>query len=124
MNNVIYEDYKDIEDIINENYNNRNDLSKTDVYQTLMNKEEKIIDVLNNMSNYKQKKDSTFKYLISSPLNVIVMKVFYNINDLIEDLYDKRNINEIIDTILKKDRLVYVGIFVVVIALLLLLVFF
>ena len=124
-----YENFKNIEDIVNEMLDDRKksrksknfNINKTEPYQELMNKEDKIIDLMEDIHKYKVEKENKHDFLLTSPLHVIIYKLFNTINDIGNELRNINDINQIIDIFLKKNRLVYTGIIIVILAIIMLL---
>jgi hypothetical protein len=123
MNTHLYESYKDIEDIINDRGDSDNNdlLEKEETYQKLMNKEDTVLNLLNDMSEKKREKESKYQYMVSSPVHVVVYRVFNSILDIIKEASEKETYDELFVVIFRKDRIVYLGIFIVVVSLVLML---
>lgn len=124
----IYAHVKNIEDFINEddNTNNTNKafgakLATDEIYQTLMKKEEKVLDVINNMTDYKRTKESEAGRFLNMSLHGVVQKTFRVLTELMEALRHKQNTKDVIHEFVKEGRLIYVGLFVVFVSLFLLL---
>ena len=119
MSDYLYNNYKEIKDIFENNEN----LQTEDIYQKLTNKEDIILKSLNNISNNEQKNKTnlSYKYLLTSPLHVIIKKIFQTINIVIHEISLTSEPSQIFDIILKKERIIYLGIFCVFISFLLLL---
>lgn len=122
-----YEDYRSIQDIVDEmmmnekktNKNQKikkksNNLAKPEPYQELMKKEDKMTQLMEDIHNYKVKKENKHDFLLTSPLHVIIYKLFNTINDIGNELRTVTDINDVISIFLKKDRLVYTGIIIVI----------
>lgn len=119
MNAHIYETVKDIEDIVNEKKVNNFNLSKADEYQRLMNKEDKMINLLEDMQSSKKKQATNYDFLISSPIHVVIFKLYTTILDIISELRHTKELMDILGVFLKKERIVYTGILFVLISILL-----
>jgi len=119
MNAHIYETVKDIEDIVNEKKVKNFNLSKEDEYQRLMNKEDKMINLLEDMQSTKKKKETNYDFLTSSPIHVVIFKLYTTILDIISELKNAKEFMDVIGIFLKKDRIVYTGIIFLLISILL-----
>jgi hypothetical protein len=119
MNAHIYETVKDIEDIVNEKKVKNFNLSKEDEYQRLMNKEDKMINLLEDMQSTKKKKETNYDFLISSPIHVVIFKLYTTILDIISDLKNANEFMDVFGIFLKKDRVLYTGIIFLLISILL-----
>jgi hypothetical protein len=119
MNAHIYETVKDIEDIVNEKKVKNFNLSKEDEYQRLMNKEDKMINLLEDMQSTKKKSETNYDFIISSPIHVVIFKLYTTILDIISDLKNAKEFMDVFGIFLKKDRIVYTGIIFLLISILL-----
>ena len=120
----IYAHVKHIEDFINEGNRvrpNDSNLATEDIYQTLMKKEEKVLDTINNMTEHKRIQESEAGLFINMSLHSIVRKTFKVLTELMNALQQRKNSNEIMKELLKEKRLIYVGLFIVFISMFLLL---
>lgn len=119
MSDYLFNNYKEIKDV----FENNDNLQKEDIYQKLINKEDIILKSLTNMSNNEQQNKTNLsnKYLLTSPLHLIIKKVFQTINIVIHEISLTSEPSEIFNIILKKDRIIYLGIFCIFISFLLLL---
>lgn len=120
----IYAHVKHIEDFINESDMQRSNDSKLeteDLYQTLMKKEDKVLDTINNMTEYKRTQESEAERFINMSLYSIVRKTFKVITELMEALQQKKNSREVMREFMKEERIIYLGIFIVSISVFLLL---
>lgn len=119
----IYEHVKHIEDFINESESERNNMkiNTEDVYQKLMNKEDKVLDVINNMTEYNKSKEIQSKLFLNMSLHSLVRTTFKALSELIRDVQTKRTIQDVVKEFLKPERLVYIGLFIVGLSLFMLL---
>lgn len=119
MNTHIYEEIRSIEEIVNENTPKKmsEKINTEDEYTKLMNKEEKILDLLDEMKNTTN--DESTSYFVSSPIHVIIFKTFKTIMNIANEVSNKNDIFQIIDVVLKRENIIYVGISFVIFAFLL-----
>lgn len=84
----------------------------SDLYSELMNKETKVIEMVNRVVNQKQKEseESYFKY---SSINTIVFRVFKVFFGITNDLMNLKNL----DVVFRRERLLYLGILIVFVSL-------
>lgn len=130
------EEYRNIQDIVDDMMKNDHkptkkkthktrvkagDLAKPEPYQELMNKENKMIELIEDIHQYKVDKENKHKFLLTSPLHVILSRLFDTVNDIGNDLRGVMDFNDIISILLNKERLVYTGIILVVFSIVLLL---
>ena len=116
-------DYDEIRDLVT-SPNNR------DVYTALMNKENKVLNVINKVADNENKKKNKYRKIYNLTLKEIfvnMLKVMVDIiNDMSTILLDPVNKNgnimltvqKLRKTLTKKDRLIYVGLIFVIISIL------
>lgn len=120
----IYAHVKHIEDFINESdmrRSNDSNLETEDIYQTLMKKEEKVLDTINNMAEYRRTQESEAGRFTNMSLYSIVRKTFKVITELMEALQQKKNSQEVLREFLKEERIIYLGVFIVFVSVFMLL---
>ena len=75
MNTHLYEEIRSIEDIIKDNKPMRSErITTVDEYTKLINKEDKILDLLNDVYKKNHEEVNSPKYFVSSPIHVIIFK--------------------------------------------------
>jgi|TARA_Y100000389_G_C17035953_1_gene305760 hypothetical protein len=124
MNTHIYNSYDDIMKIVNntdENVDNKNfDLQTEDIYHKLMKKEEKILDVLTDI--HQQKQENTLHYFMNTPVHLIFQKLISTLRTITSEMYNAKDVMDIINIISKKERLIYTGVIFVIIALIMIII--
>lgn len=124
MNTHIYNSYDDIMKIVNntdENVDNKDfDLQTEDIYHKLMKKEEKILDVLTDI--HQQKQENTLHYFMNTPVHIILQKLISTLKTIISEMYNAKDVMDIMNIITKKDRLIYTGVIFVTIALIMIII--
>lgn len=124
MNTHIYNSYDDIMKIVNntnENVDNKDfDLQTEDIYHKLMKKEEKILDVLTDI--HQQKQENTLHYFMNTPVHIIFQKLISTLRTITSEMYNAKDVMDIINIISKKDRLIYTGVIFVIIALIMIII--
>lgn len=119
MNTHLYEEIRSIEEIINENKTKSEGLYTEDDYTKLMKKEDKVLDLLDDMKKKKNEESASMAYFLSSPIHVIIFKTFRIIMKIITESCNKNDIFQVIDLILMRENVIYVGIALVIFAFLL-----
>lgn len=120
MNTHLYEEIRSIEDIINENGLKKNDtIDVIDPYTKLMKKEDKILNMLNDVHKTKKEKEQSVKYFTSAPIHVIIFKTFKSITNIYNEIGAKDDIFQIVELMLMKENVIYVGISLVIFSFLL-----
>ena len=120
MNTHLYEEIRSIEDIIKDNKPMQSErITTVDEYTKLINKEDKILDLLNDVYKKNNEEVNSTKYFVSSPIHVIIFKTFNTITKLINEISKKNDIFQVLDLILSKDNIIYVGISFVIFSFLL-----
>ena len=116
-------EYDDLKDLVT-------NPGQNDVYNDLINKEIRVLDTINNLINVEEKKKNKKKMISNLTLKEILINLLKVIVDIINDIssiiMDPLNKNRDLITLLKKirktftkkDRLVYVGIFFIIISML------
>ena len=118
----------------NTNYNELRDLvtspNNKDVYTELMNKENYVLGTINKIADNENKKNNTYKKIYNLTLREILLNLLKVIVDIINEmsiiLIDPVNKNGTImstimklrKTLTKTDRLIYVGLFFIIISIL------
>ena len=118
----------------NTNYNELRDLvtspNNKDVYTELMNKENYVLGTINKIADNENKKKNTYKKIYNLTLREILVNLLKVIVDIINEmsiiLIDPVNKNGTVmstimklrKTLTKTDRLIYVGLFFIIISIL------
>lgn len=91
--------------------------NKDSIYDEIMNKEKNIKEVIDRVIEYKEneKKKDLF---INTSFNDIFLNIFKVLNNLIDDLtkYDKISYKQLKKIVKKKHRLIYIGLFMIIIS--------
>lgn len=124
MNTHIYNSYDDIMKIVNntdENVDNKDfDLQTEDIYHKLMKKEEKILNVLTDI--HQQKQENTLHYFMNTPVHIILQKLISTLKTITSEMYNAKDVMDIMNIITKKDRLIYTGVIFIIIALIMIII--
>jgi hypothetical protein len=122
MNTHLYEEIRSIEDIINEKKPKKRvsgNLQIEDEYTKLKNKEDKILTLLDDMHKQKDEEKDTLQYFTHAPIHVIIFRTFRKIMSIGNDIIQENDIYKMIDIVLYKDNVIYVGITLVIFSILL-----
>jgi hypothetical protein len=91
--------------------------NKDSIYDEIMKKEKNIKEVIDRVIEYKEneKKKDLF---INTSFNDICLNIFKVLNNLIDDLtkYDKISYKQLKKIVKKKHRLIYIGLFMIIIS--------
>jgi len=122
MNTDINNSYNDVIDIINNktddhSYNRDYDLQTEEIYQKLMKKEEKVLNVLNDI--HKHKYENTLQFFMNTPIHKILKNIISTGENIYTELYESRDILDFVKVITKKERLIYTGVIFILIGLVL-----
>lgn len=122
MNTHLYEEIRCIEDIINEKKKNtrkNSNLQIEDEYTKLKNKEDKILTLLDDMHRQKKEDKDNLLYFTTAPLHVIIFKTFRKIISIGNNMSNETDVFKILDIIIDKENIIYVGITLVILSILL-----
>ena len=107
-----YSEYKSLVDILE-----KSELDES--YKELMNKEDKVLDTINHVVNtYKDKKGKR-KQFIHMSIYEIYNLFFLEWPEFMKDLTKVQSTEDVIDLLLKNNRVIYIGIVLVLISLIL-----
>jgi hypothetical protein len=120
------ENFASIEDVINDltiNKSSKSDytLNTAEPYQQLMQKENKVLELMDDIHKYKVDSQTNYQFLTTSPLHVIIYRLYQTINRIAQELSQVTDVYDIIRVIIKKERLVYTGIVIVLMSVFMLL---
>lgn len=113
---IAEEKINDIYNIIQNKYYNYK-TNKDSIYEEIIGKEKNIKEVIDRVIEYKEnkKKEDLF---INTSFNDIFLNIFKVLNNLFDDLtkYDKLSYKQLQKIIKKKHRLIYIGLFMIIIS--------
>ena len=109
----------DLYKIINNNY----DLSSSSIYNEILNREKDMKDLIERVVEYKDKEKLSAQFTQKSIADVS-NKLFKTLNNILEESTDDNNISfkKIKEAVNKEDRRIYLGLFLVIMAVSLLLI--
>lgn len=110
MNENPLNNYGDLLKLLNEGGN------KSEVYTKLMNKEKNVLDVASRISTQESEKDLKSNFLLNLSIHELIARFAFTWQNIFEETFVEKNIYSIPIILLKKDRKIYVGIMVILIA--------
>lgn len=119
MNNHIKETIENVNKILENKVNNNYNLETFDPYQALMNKEEKVLDLINDIYKQKQESKQESESILTAPLHVTIGKTLNIITNVYDELSSASTTNDVIDSLTKEERPMYIGIVFVILAIIL-----
>ena len=107
-----YSEYKAIMDVV--------ETSDVDnVYPDLMNKEHQVLDTVNNVVNYYRNTKQEEKQFLHKSLHEIYNLMFLEVPLIMSELLKAKSIDDVTHTLTKNDRLIYLGVMLVVLSIIL-----
>lgn len=106
---IEYAEYNDLINII--------DKSESNTYTTLLKKEDKVLDTINNVVKYYKDKDTKEYQFIHKPVIEVFLSFFNTLIDIYTEILNMDKDTNIIDIFTKEDRMIYIGILLIVISL-------
>jgi hypothetical protein len=106
---IEYSEYTGLVDIL--------DKSENDSYSQLMKKEDKVLDTINNVVKYYKDEDTKEYEFVNKPIIEIFLSFFNTFIDIYTELLNMKKDSNIITIFTKEDRMIYIGILLIVISL-------
>lgn len=119
MNTHLYEEIKSIDDIIKGNTKKVGKLAKVDDYTSIMKKEDRVLNMLDDVHQSNLETESLHKYFITTPIHVIIFKTFNILTNIYSEIGSQQDVYQIINLFLKKGNVIYVGVSLVILSFLL-----
>lgn len=101
-----YSDYQSVLELLKKD--------DTNVYQDIMKKEKQSLDTMNNAIKAFNDAEYAKKQFVHMSYVETVLKFADTLSDIIKDIQKTKNINEIGVIFLKGDRLIFIGLFLVI----------
>lgn len=98
-------EYSEFESVVNL----LNQSNSDNVYQVLMQKEDKTLDTINNVIKYYTNNNIEKQLFINYSIQDIVAKFSETWKDVVNELKKVKDVYEVYNIIMRKDRIVYVG---------------
>lgn len=106
---IVYGEYKEILDVVNRS-------NVEDSYQDLMQKEEKVLDTVNNVIKYYRDDDIQNGEFINQGISTIITRYFDVWKEILDDFTSNKQ-KSFMNIISKDDRPIYIGITLIIMAL-------
>lgn len=106
-----YGEYKDLIDTLEQS-------NVEDSYQKLMGKEDKVLDTINRSIKFYRDEKQKKKEFIHLDIIEIVIRFINNWIEIIQELIEIKDISDLPNIFLDKDRAFYVGIMLIVVSIL------
>lgn len=110
---VVYKDYDNLVKLL------ESDAKREDVYETIMNKEANVLQVMNRISNDKLKHDQNNQQLINMTIADFVMTFANTWRNIVNEFMFPQSYTQWREILFADDRKVYVGAMFVIISLVL-----
>jgi hypothetical protein len=88
----------------------------SDVYEELMKKEQNVLKTVNRVVNYSNENEVLSKEYLNMSLQDHTYKLFVTLKGLLNELVRVRSSQDIFKALRKDDRLFYVGVLLIIIA--------
>lgn len=112
------EQLNDFYKIITNNYNQNGDITKNSIYDEIMKREKDVKQIIDRVIEMKDKEKLNKKLFTNTQLNTVFTKTFAVLNDIMEDTTKVNDLSykRFRKIIGKEQRSIYIGIFLVLIA--------
>ena len=100
---------------------NGSDMSSA--YTDLMQKEERVLDTINRVVNYSNEKQVKATEFMNMSLDGVLHAFFWNMRLLFGEILAAKNAQQLLKSLTKEDRAIYIGMLLVFVALFLFFVF-
>jgi hypothetical protein len=87
-----------------------------DVYHRLLQKEERVLDTIDRVINDSVMTEVDSMAFVNLPLHVIILRTVDRLTSVLQDLLRSRSVGDFKLAVSKEDRLMYIGIVIIVIA--------
>lgn len=88
----------------------------TEIYEKLMQKEERVLDIVNRVVNVSNQQELANKEFMNKSLNEHVSSFFWTLKKLSYDLAKAKTFKQISNELRKDERPMYIGVFLLLIA--------
>ena len=119
MNAHIKETIESVNRILENKKMHNFNLETDEPYQTLMKKEEKVLNLIDDIHKHNVESKNTVGTLLSSPLHVVVLKTLKTMTEVFSELSEASTAYDVMDAVVKNERVTYVGIVFVFLAIIL-----
>lgn len=101
-----YSDYESVLELLNKD--------ETNVYQDIMKKEKQSLDTMNNVMKTYNDAEYAKKQFVNMSYAETVLKFADTLTDIVTDVRKTKHINEVSAIFMKGDRLIFIGLFMVI----------
>ena len=84
------------------------------LYEELVQKEDKLLQTMNRVVDYSNKKDMQSKEFLNTPVKDVARGFMSSMLGLFEDLVKMKTIDQLIPAMMQADRIIYSGILIIV----------
>ena len=95
---------------------NNDSMSRKEIYNELMEKEEKVLDVSSRMANQEQKKSLDSNLFVNLSISDIIARFAYNWQNIFTELLIQKKFDELPIILFQNERKFYVGMMLLMIA--------
>jgi uncharacterized BrkB/YihY/UPF0761 family membrane protein len=95
-----------------------NSSDKAAVYDELITKEKHVLDTINRVVNHEQRKKMKTKTITDMSLTSIAIAFHKHIVDFLNEIWQVKSLKQLQDCLSKDERKIFVGIFLILVALL------
>ena len=106
---IEYSEYKSLVDILQK--------SDEDIYEEVMKKEKNVLSTIDHVVNHIKEENVKSDQFINLSISHIIEKFLLLIPEMIKELSNVRSLQDIIKVISKEDRIIYIGILLIIIGL-------
>jgi hypothetical protein len=96
--------------------------NKDNLYQQLIEKETEVLKTINRAANVDQKDNILAGHFVHMPLLAVFQRMYDVLNDVGKELPKTKDMADIVKVVRKSDRIIYIGVTLVIIAMFLLVV--
>lgn len=119
MNAHIKETIESVNRILENKKMDNFNLETDEPYQTLMKKEEKVLNLIDDIHKHNVESKNIVGTLLASPLHVVVLKTLKTMTEVFSELSEASTAYDVMDAVVKNERVTYVGIVFVFLAIIL-----
>lgn len=119
MNTHIKETIESVNRILENKKMDNFNLETDEPYQKLMQKEEKVLHLIDDIHKNNAEAKLIGQSLLSSPLHLVVLKTLNTMTEVFGELSEASSAYDVMDSLVKKERATYIGIVFVFLAIIL-----
>jgi hypothetical protein len=96
--------------------------NKDNLYQQLIEKETEVLKTINKAANADQRDNILAGHFVHMPVMAVIQRMYEVLNDIGRELPKTKDMQDIVKVVRKSDRIIYIGVTLVIIAMFLLVV--